>query len=394
MPSVTGVTVGPPTVSVAKGITQTFTATVSGNKLEETHKTVNWTVTGGTKAATAIAANGLLTIADDETATSLTVKATSTVDNTKSGTATVTVTEKSPYADYFGTWRNRDEEWQQATISADRIVYSTIGGFGFTIEGLTWTETNNQGDLIADYPKGYRITGTMKRNNGFGTLIPKADGSGSASAGDIALISFYINTDKESIMMGNFATAEQEAFYGPYDIKTDAAYWQITWNLDGGAWPTNANHATQVAKDGKIASPAAPTKTDLLFEGWYSNASLTSSSKVTFPYDVNSATGNITLYAKWEAPATLRITKTPIYMYSTITLQRRTESGAWVNAYLVPTGAGTSNMSVQPGTYAIYLTHWSCATVNCMSSTTSSSFTVSSGQTRNISIVGNAISFP
>jgi hypothetical protein len=92
MPAVTGVTVNPSSVTVAGGGSQTFTATVAGSKLEETDKAVNWTVTGGVKAGTAIGTDGKLTVAADETATSLTVKAVSVVDNSKSGTATVTVT--------------------------------------------------------------------------------------------------------------------------------------------------------------------------------------------------------------------------------------------------------------------------------------------------------------
>jgi len=92
-PVVTGVTVTPVTISIAKGATQDFTATVAGTNLEETDKAVNWTVTGGTKIGTAIATDGTLAVAMDETATSLTVKATSVVDNSKSGVATVTVTE-------------------------------------------------------------------------------------------------------------------------------------------------------------------------------------------------------------------------------------------------------------------------------------------------------------
>jgi len=94
MPVVTGVTVAPSSVSVAKGGSQQFTATVPGTKLEEEDKVVNWTVTGGAKTETVIAADGTLTVADDETATSLTVKATSAIDNTQSGTATVTVTRR------------------------------------------------------------------------------------------------------------------------------------------------------------------------------------------------------------------------------------------------------------------------------------------------------------
>jgi hypothetical protein len=51
---------------------------------------VTWLVTGG-GTGTTIDATGKLTVAATETATTLTVKATSTFDTTKSGTATVTV---------------------------------------------------------------------------------------------------------------------------------------------------------------------------------------------------------------------------------------------------------------------------------------------------------------
>jgi len=95
MPVVTGVTVSPANVSVAKGKTKTFSATVTGSKLEEVHKTVNWSVTGG-KTGTVIAADGTLTVADDETATSLTVKATSSIDAGKSGTASVSIISGEP----------------------------------------------------------------------------------------------------------------------------------------------------------------------------------------------------------------------------------------------------------------------------------------------------------
>jgi endo-1,4-beta-xylanase len=88
-PTVTGVTVSPSTVDVAKGETQRFTATVTGTN--NPAKTVTWTVTGG-GTGTSISTNGTLTVAAGETASTLTVKATSKADTGKSGTATVTVT--------------------------------------------------------------------------------------------------------------------------------------------------------------------------------------------------------------------------------------------------------------------------------------------------------------
>lgn len=53
---------------------------------------VNWTITGAVSEDTQISRFGVLHIASDETATSLTIKATSLFDATKNGTATVTLT--------------------------------------------------------------------------------------------------------------------------------------------------------------------------------------------------------------------------------------------------------------------------------------------------------------
>jgi len=74
-------------------------------------------------------------------------------------------------------------------------------------------------------------------------------------------------------------------------------YWQVTWSLNGGAWPSGDNHATQVVKGGTLAEPAVPVKSDNTFDGWYKEPGLTN--KITFPYDVSTVTANFTLYAKW-----------------------------------------------------------------------------------------------
>jgi formylglycine-generating enzyme required for sulfatase activity len=73
---------------VGKGGTKTFSATVAGT--ENPPQTVTWTVEGG-GAGTAISAAGVLTVAVNETAGKLTIRATSTADTSKSGTAIVIV---------------------------------------------------------------------------------------------------------------------------------------------------------------------------------------------------------------------------------------------------------------------------------------------------------------
>lgn len=88
-PSVTSVTVSPSAVTAGKGQHVALSAAVVTTNFAP--KAVNWTLSGNTKAETQIDNSGNLVIADDETATTLTVKATSVYDTAKNGSATVTV---------------------------------------------------------------------------------------------------------------------------------------------------------------------------------------------------------------------------------------------------------------------------------------------------------------
>ena len=92
-PTVTSVTVNPATLGANPGATQQFTASVVGTN--DPPQTVTWTVTGGS-AGTSISATGLLTIGPNQALGSLTVRATSTLNTARSGTATVTVTALPP----------------------------------------------------------------------------------------------------------------------------------------------------------------------------------------------------------------------------------------------------------------------------------------------------------
>jgi LPXTG-motif cell wall-anchored protein len=96
-PTVTNVTVSPSTVEVEKGTTQQFDATVTGTNNHAT--TVTWSL-DGYSGSSSINTSGLLTVDAGETETTLTVRATSTVDGTKYGEATVTVTNATPASVY------------------------------------------------------------------------------------------------------------------------------------------------------------------------------------------------------------------------------------------------------------------------------------------------------
>ncbi|MFJ6151387.1 alpha/beta hydrolase-fold protein [Micromonospora profundi] len=89
---VDSVSVTPATETLTRGWnwTRQFAAQVTTN--DGVSPAVTWSVTGATSAGTTISADGLLSVAANETASALTVVATSVVDPTKAGTAGVTLT--------------------------------------------------------------------------------------------------------------------------------------------------------------------------------------------------------------------------------------------------------------------------------------------------------------
>lgn len=87
---ITSVTVTPATATVSPGSTTQFKATIAGTGFVE--QKVLWEVSG-TEVETTISQDGVLTVGAGETATSVTVKATSLQDPDTSGTSTVTITQ-------------------------------------------------------------------------------------------------------------------------------------------------------------------------------------------------------------------------------------------------------------------------------------------------------------
>lgn len=88
-PGVTSVTVTPATATVTKGSLTLFDVDVAVTGFA--YRSVKWEITGQANNNTHIDQQGRLKVALDETATTITVTATSWYDETKSGTATVTV---------------------------------------------------------------------------------------------------------------------------------------------------------------------------------------------------------------------------------------------------------------------------------------------------------------
>jgi uncharacterized protein YjdB len=150
VPAVTGVTVHPDTATVGRGQTRTFTATVAGT--DNPSQTVTWTVEGS-GSGTGITGAGLLTVGADESAPSLTVRATSAYDTGKSGTATVFVINEG--APPTVTEVTVDPDSATVGRGQTRTFTATVAGTNNPPQNVTWsveggiaeTTVTNEGEL-------------------------------------------------------------------------------------------------------------------------------------------------------------------------------------------------------------------------------------------------------
>ncbi len=136
------VTISPTSVTLPKGGSQTFTATVDGTDYDD----VEWTVEGNNSQNTQVN-SGVLDISNDETATSLTVKVTAVRDRSKYATASVIVTDQKTIPGEV--WVNYDINaigltttltGRQVTAALTEAVYRNDVAEGTHIYfGTSWT---------------------------------------------------------------------------------------------------------------------------------------------------------------------------------------------------------------------------------------------------------------
>ena len=186
--TVTKVEVSPSSTSVQKGGTQTFSGQVSLSN-GTVNYLVTWSVTGNNSDDTKIDDVGKLTVAADETATSLTVTATSNQDSSKKGTATVTVTE-APVTKYTLTVKNGtggDEYAENAeiTIVADTAPEGKeFDKWTSTVDGVLADE-NSASTTVTMPANDVTVTATYKDKSvtpaTYTISFAPGDGSGTMS---------------------------------------------------------------------------------------------------------------------------------------------------------------------------------------------------------------------
>ena len=205
---VSGVKVTPQQIVLAPGESANFSADVStiGTNVNQA---VTWTVSGKISNSTTIV-DGKLTVAADETATTLTVTATSVDDKTKFGTATVTVGQKAE-------------------------IY--VGGVG--LNGTAYATTDDKGNVSTDGANASNYN--IKWDGATLTLNNATIKTGSQISEDAGMTAIYREASLDIVFQGANTVVSPAVgnemstgiYAGPADMQTATQSYGITISGDG-----------------------------------------------------------------------------------------------------------------------------------------------------------------
>jgi len=237
---VTAVNVTPNTITLNRGDSHTFSAEVVGTNAPQG---VIWTVEGALPATT-VTSGGALSVSVNETAATLTVRATSSHTSSVSGTATVTITQPAafiPVTSITGVPT-------QATAGTPLTLTGTANPANATNRTIVWS-VQNQGTT------GATISGSTLHTTAAGTVTVLATITNGAAATTNFTQSFTITVNPVQTFAvnvnGSHASVTGAGNYTPGALVTIHAgtrsgNWAFNgWTVNaGGVWLANASSST------------------------------------------------------------------------------------------------------------------------------------------------------
>lgn len=185
-PTVTNVVVYPQSIRLAQGGTCDFHAEVQGRD-GDVSQAVNWNLLGAQTGGTYITSGGTLTVASNETASSLTVIATSIQDSSKSGTANVAIQKGSFNVNVTADPQNGGiVTGGGAVTSGGSVTLSAVPNKNFYFDG--WIRDGQKVSTATNYTINniqcnISVRALFKRNYVTVTAVPENDQAGTVVGG-------------------------------------------------------------------------------------------------------------------------------------------------------------------------------------------------------------------
>jgi len=358
--TVDSVTVSPLESVVSPGGTHIFSAVVTGMNAPDPR--VIWTIEEiPPKISTATLikgdnnGNGILTVAPDETAQELTIRATSLLNGEKYRTAKVILNSESAVVDSVtvspaaATLAPGGNLTFSAAVTGKnnpdtRVTWSVLetgrsDGTDITTEGklivaadetLTTltvkavsvltpdkydtanvTVTSNSGTITgvtvspakAGMSRGSNMTfiATVTGTGGYSRTVKWSVEESNKNAGTVISDAGVLTVaagETLSTLTVKAASAVDTTKYGTATVTVSGGntpdYYSVTFNAGGG---TPVPAVQSIASGGTVSQPADPARDGWTFGGWYKDSAFT----IAWNFAADTVTENITLYAKWTA---------------------------------------------------------------------------------------------
>jgi uncharacterized repeat protein (TIGR02543 family) len=306
--SVTGVTITPSTLTINANTGQTFTVNVTGVNLTQAQKTVSWKLEGkSANSTTTLSDTGYLSVGQNETSTTLLVRAT----HVKSMSATATASVENKVAITFNANGGYSPVTSsQVSYGSKVAVLPTPTKEGYSFEGWFDTSSPTGGNqfttsITVTAPKTvyarWKIgTYTATFNPQGGSVSPTSTtatyGSNvslpTPSKEGYAFDSWWTETSGGSKYTSLTMPENGIALYAHWVIKT----YTVTWNANSGS----VNPGSSTVNHGATITPPTPAKSGYTFTGWFDTAAANGGSQF---FATTTVTAAKTLWARWVVTA-------------------------------------------------------------------------------------------
>lgn len=241
------VVVSPTSATVTKGETQTFTSTVTNDD----GSGVTWSVNG---TDSSISSTGVLSVGDNETATSLSVSATSVKDTSKKATATVSVSNKPSLsldmsADATQVFKGEASSVQFAATPTTTAATPTTVTYAVSGNNDAGTTVDANGLLTisaAETADTLTVTATAANS--------KTDPATTTTSKSVSLVEIGVSVTPTTATLARGATHTFGSTVDN-DLNSDGVVWSITGNT---------STATLVDANGKVTVGADETATSFI----------------------------------------------------------------------------------------------------------------------------------
>lgn len=216
---------------IEKGTTQNFTATVEGTNVPDT--TVTWVIQGAESENTNIDQNGLLTVAEDETATQITIIAISNYDDTIETSKTLEIFNKSITEVIVNE--------QNVNVEKGAVANFTANVVGENLEDadkeVTWSLENATSENTTIDENGVLTVATDEAAE---TIVVVATSNYDNTKSGTSTVTLFVKSVTEVVVSEDKIAKPGEKLTFTAEVKgenLEAADKGVTWSINGNLSP-------------------------------------------------------------------------------------------------------------------------------------------------------------